>query len=172
VRQRAREFLLREPVLFVLVGGSVARWKSTGETAERLLASGIRVAEGFSVNVSNRQTTQDSHAWGLELSDLVGNRGFVIDTSRNGIGPPPDDPNRDDEWCNPAHQALGAPPTTNTGLERAAALLWIKRPGESDGHCGGESTYEFSPTQARALIVNEPGWVPPHLRALAQEAAF
>ena len=33
-----------------------------------------------------------------------------------------------------------------------AALLWIKAPGESDGECGGEQTYLFSPTQARNLI--------------------
>jgi endoglucanase len=28
-----------------------------------------------------------------------------------------------------------------------AALLWIKLPGESDGICGGETTFMFSPTQ-------------------------
>jgi hypothetical protein len=27
-------------------------------------------------------------------------------------------------------------------------------PGESDGLCGGENTYQFSPTQARNLIEN------------------
>ena len=37
-----------------------------------------------------------------------------------------------------------------------AALLWIKLPGESDGICRGESTYLFSPTQARRLTVNSP----------------
>ena len=37
-----------------------------------------------------------------------------------------------------------------------AALLWIKLPGESDGICGGETTYLFSPTQARRLTVNSP----------------
>jgi endoglucanase len=82
---------------FVYIDAGHPRWRSTGETAERLLASGIRAAEGFSINVSNRQTTKDSHQWGRELSDLVGNREFVIDTSRNGLGPPPDDPQRDDE---------------------------------------------------------------------------
>jgi cellulase/cellobiase CelA1 len=37
-----------------------------------------------------------------------------------------------------------------------AALLWIKLPGESDGTCGGETGYLFSPTQARRLTVNSP----------------
>ena len=128
-----------------------ARWRSTGEMATRLLQSGIAHAEGFAVNVANRQTTNDSYRWGLELSDLTGDRDFVIDTSRNGTGPPPDDPKRDDEWCNPARQALGAAPQT-THQPHLAALLWIKAPGESDGMCGGEQTYLFSPTQARNLI--------------------
>jgi endoglucanase len=48
------------------------------------------------------------------------------------------------------------------------ALLWIKPPGESDGLCGGEHTYFFSPTQARRLIADSP-WVPPSYRRLALE---
>src|SRR4029453_6052667 len=70
--------------------------------------------------------------------------------------PPPDEPGRDDEWCNPRRQALGQAPTTSTTLPGLAALLWIKLPGESDGICGGETTYLFSPTQARRLISNSP----------------
>ncbi len=128
-----------------------ARWRSTGEMATRLLESGIAHAEGFAVNVANRQTTNDSYRWGLELSDLTGDRDFVIDTSRNGTGPPPNDPKRDDEWCNPARQALGAVPQASH-RPHLAALLWIKAPGESDGECGGEKTYLFSPVQARNLI--------------------
>ena len=50
----------------------------------------------------------------------------------------------------PAHQALGSPATTRTGMRGVDALLWIKRPGESDGKCGGEATYFFSPTRLAA----------------------
>ena len=152
---------------YVYIDAGHSHWKGSGETAERLLASGISRAEGFTVNVSNRQTTEDSYRWARELSDLVGDREFIIDTSRNGKGPPPDDPARDDEWCNPQKQALGQRPTTATDLPGLAALLWIKRPGESDGECGGETTYLFAPRQARNLIVNA-GWVSPAIR---QEAA-
>jgi len=67
---------------YVYVDAGHSRWRSTGETAERLIASGINRAEGFSVNVSNRQSTAEAQQWGLELSDLVGGRQFVIDTSR------------------------------------------------------------------------------------------
>jgi endoglucanase len=145
-------------------------WKSTGETAERLLAAGIADAEGFAVNVSNRQTTAASIAWGRELSDLVGKRPFVVDVSRNGIGPPANGPGGAAQWCNPTHQALGAPPTTHTGTPGVDALLWIKRPGESDGKCGGEVSYFFSPRQARELIVNSPH-VAPAVRRSAESSA-
>jgi len=154
---------------YVYLDAGHSHWKSSGEMAERLLASGINSAEGFSVNVSNRQTTKDAHRWGRELADLVGNREFLIDTSRNGLGPPPDDPARDDEWCNPARQALGQRPTTTPNLPGVAALLWIKRPGESDGECGGETTYLFTPRQARNLIVNAP-WVAAETRQAAATA--
>jgi endoglucanase len=151
---------------YVYVDAGHARWRSSGEMAERLLRAGIQYAQGFSVNVANRQTTRDSQRWGQELSDLVGNREFVIDTSRNGLGPPPNDPSRDDEWCNPEPQALGQPPTTRTTVRGLGALLWIKPPGESDGICGGERGYTFSPKQAGNLIANSP-WVSPAFRRLA-----
>jgi endoglucanase len=154
---------------YVYLDAGHSRWRSTGEMAIRLLQSGIADAEGFAVNISNRQTTQDSYRWGLELSDLIGGREFIIDTSRNGVGPPPDDPNRDDEWCNPRHQALGTPPQTHTEQARLAALLWIKAPGESDGECGGEHTYLFSPTQARNLIIGT-NRLPDQAREAAQSA--
>jgi endoglucanase len=150
----------------VYIDAGHAAWKSTGDTAERLLEAGIGDAEGFAVNVSNRQTTAASVAWGRELSDLVGHRPFVVDVSRNGVGPPPKRKGSDEEWCNPAHQALGPPPTTRTGLAGVDALLWIKRPGESDGKCGGERSYFFSARQAQLLIEHSP-----RVTAAARQAA-
>jgi len=149
---------------YVYLDAGHSRWRTTGNTAERLLAAGIKHANGFSINVANRQRTEESMAWGMELSNLVGDREFVIDTSRNGIGPPPDD-----GWCNPEHQALGNRPTGLALPSRAAALLWIKRPGESDGPCGGESGFDFSPAQAGRLIANAE-WVPTDTRQVARLA--
>ena len=66
---------------------------------------------------------------------------FVIDTSRNGLGPwtPPadkyssgDDPQT---WCNPPGRGVGDRPTANTGVPLIDAYLWVKVPGESDGSC-------------------------------------
>ena len=52
-----------------------------------------------------------------------------------------------------------------------AALLWIKLPGESDGICGGEKDYLFSPRQARRLTANSP-FVPIAARRLAEAAGL
>ena len=63
---------------------------------------------------------------------------FVIDTSRNGVGPwnPPAHPAGDaQDWCNPPNRGLGYRPTANTGQPLVDAYLWIKIPGESDGQC-------------------------------------
>ena len=61
---------------------------------------------------------------------------FVIDTSRNGVGPwaPPAYPDPQD-WCNPPDRGLGLQPTADTGIPLVDAYLWVKIPGESDGEC-------------------------------------
>jgi len=63
---------------------------------------------------------------------------FVIDTSRNGVGPwqPPAGVYPDaQDWCNPPDRGLGLRPTANTGNPLVDAYLWVKIPGESDGEC-------------------------------------
>jgi endoglucanase len=63
---------------------------------------------------------------------------FVIDTSRNGVGPwqPPaggyPDPQ---DWCNPPDRGLGYRPTADLSQPLIDAYLWVKIPGESDGQC-------------------------------------
>jgi endoglucanase len=57
---------------YVYLDAGHARWRSTGEMSERLLRAGIQYAQGFAVNVANRQTTRQSYRWGRELSDLLG----------------------------------------------------------------------------------------------------
>ncbi|MFF3890752.1 glycoside hydrolase family 6 protein [Streptomyces sp. NPDC001914] len=103
--------------------------------AERLVAplerAGIAHADGFALNVSNFQTDKVSREYGVRLSGRLGGKHFVVDTSRNGNGP------LEGVWCNPPGRALGTPPTTATGEPLLDAYLWVKRPGESDGECGG-----------------------------------
>ncbi|WP_322778987.1 glycoside hydrolase family 6 protein [Frankia sp. Cas4] len=110
-----------------------AGWHDAAEMATRLRAAGVDRARGFALNVSNFDETADERAYGDAVSAAAGGMPhFVIDTSRNGLGPAPGS-----VWCNPPGRALGVGPTADTGDPRADALLWIKVPGESDGTCNG-----------------------------------
>ena len=107
-----------------------SNWVGASDIAQRLQQAGIGQADGFSLNVSNFQTTTSNVSYGRKVSALVGGKHFVIDTSRNGNG-------GSNEWCNPSGVALGEAPTTSTGQALVDAFLWVKRPGESDGTCNG-----------------------------------
>jgi endoglucanase len=124
-----------------------ARWISASEMARRLTSANIAQADGFSLNVSNFIWNSETVNYGSSLSALVGGKHFVIDTSRNGQGP-----TATNEWCNPSGRGLGVSPTTTSGNQLVDALLWIKRPGESDGTCnGGPSAGAWWPAYALGL---------------------
>jgi endoglucanase len=139
-RQAERIALLADAVSVLAAGGALvyldaghARWQSAATMAQRLSAAGVMGAAGFALNVSNYIGSSESVAYGRAIRDLLGGRpGFLVDTSRNGLGPDPSG-----EWCNASGRALGTAPTTDPGLEGVDALLYLKRPGESDGSCNG-----------------------------------
>jgi endoglucanase len=115
-------------------------WMPPQQMAGLLKQAGIEQVDGFSLNVSNYKATETEIKYGKEISKLVGNKPFVIDTSRNGNGPPTAEcKNQDNEtcWCNPPGRALGSPPTAQTADPLVHAYLWLKKPGESDGECNG-----------------------------------
>jgi endoglucanase len=116
-----------------------AGWGHPDQIFQPLQRAGIDQADGFSVNVSNFYSTQDSIAYGKQLSAKTGGKHFVIDTSRNGNGPYTAG-KADENWCNPPGRALGEAPTTQTDDPLVDAYLWVKRPGESDGTCRGGPT--------------------------------
>ena len=130
-----------------------SRWQSAATIAARLNAAGIANANGFSLNVSNFQYTAEQITYGDAVSSLVGDKHYVIDTSRNGLGPA-----SDNQWCNPAGRAIGERPTVATGAERADAFLWVKIAGDSDGSCNG------NPAAGT--------WMPEYALGLAQRAAY
>jgi endoglucanase len=131
----------------VYVDAGHPRWIGASEMSARLSAANIAAADGFSLNVSNFIANAENVAYGEVLSGLVGGKHFVIDTSRNGQGPA-----AGNEWCNPAGRGLGSTPTTATGHPLVDALLWVKRPGESDGSCsGGPSAGVWWPEYALGL---------------------
>ncbi|MEO5953889.1 MAG: glycoside hydrolase family 6 protein, partial [Chloroflexia bacterium] len=117
----------------VYIDAGHSHWVGAADMASRLKKAGIEKADGFSLNVSNFYLTEDVAKFGEEVSGLVGDKHFVVDTSRNGLGSAAG--NDPEGWCNPSGRALGSAPTTDTGDPLIDAFLWIKRPGESDGTC-------------------------------------
>ncbi len=115
---------------------------------------------------SDTTTTPELNTSGenLRYSTTVGATHFVIDTSRNGLGPwqypatyPSDAVAQD--WCNPPGRGLGLPPTAHTGVPLLDAYLWIKVPGESDGSCNRGTGTSVDPEWA--AITGNPGFVDP-----------
>ncbi|MCZ2830167.1 glycoside hydrolase family 6 protein [Modestobacter sp. VKM Ac-2986] len=143
---RAVEILGRQPEVRTYLDAGNPGWVTDLPVlAAALRSSGVDAAAGFALNVSNFQTTEDSVRFGTQLSRQLEQDApagtppahFVVDTSRNGAGPPPSDGGADTAWCNPAGRRLGEAPTTDVDRERVDALLWVKQPGDSDGTCAG-----------------------------------
>ena len=129
--------------------------RDPGGLVEPLNRAGIKQADGFALNVSNYQTTKSNTEYGKQVSRMVGNKPFVIDTSRNGNGPIKGAEGDEEAWCNPSGRAIGEAPTVKTGEKLVDAYLWIKRPGESDGECkGGPKAGEWWPKYALDLVRN------------------
>jgi len=134
-----RTAMLRDAVLtlrsssaaVVYLDAGNSGWITSDVMAARLRAAGVQNAHGFSTNVSSFHWTTDEMAYARRVSTALGGAHFVIDTSRNGLGPL----GGAMDWCNPSGRALGARPTTTTGTS-ADAYLWVKAVGESDGECG------------------------------------
>ena len=117
--------------VYVYVDAGHAFWVAPTEMADRLQRVNVAAARGFALNTSNYITTSDSRRYGDRLAGLLGGKGYVIDSSRNGQGQHPAY-----QWCNPAGRGLGRVPTVHfSGYFDAE--LWIKTPGESDGYCNG-----------------------------------
>lgn len=149
---------------YVYLDAGNSGWvQDTAKTAQLLQEAGLDKATGFSVNVSNFQTTADSIAYGNRLSSRVGGKHFVLDTSRNGNGPYANKAHPDYDWCNPPGRALGHYPTTDTGVATVDAYLFIKNVGESDGadpdpgKCfGGPAAGSWWPEYALGLVQRWP----------------
>jgi endoglucanase len=114
----------------VYVDGGHANWHPAATIAARLIEAGVAGAAGFALNVSNYVATDISVAYGNAVRAVLGAGGFVVDTSRNGLG-------SNGTWCNAPGRGLGRPATGDTGLANVHAYLYVKRPGESDGTCNG-----------------------------------
>jgi endoglucanase len=159
--RRARLGLLRRAVRLlesrsaasVYIDAGHSGWNPVGVTVRRLRRAGIRRARGFALNVSNFRFTETELDYGHRIGATLDDKNFVIDTSRNGLGPAPDG-----AWCNPPDRGLGPPATAATADPLADAYLWIKPPGESDGTCnGGPRAGAWWPEYALGLAQRAPG---------------
>jgi endoglucanase len=94
------------PGAAVYIDAGHSAWVPAAVMAPRLKAAGIDLADGFSLNVANYQATPDLLKYGHALSALLGGKLFIIDTGRNGNGPPPGVSGDDERaWCNPDGRA-------------------------------------------------------------------
>jgi endoglucanase len=113
------------------------------------------------------------------LGTAVPTTHFVIDTSRNGLGPwrPTVSYPDPQDWCNPPGRGLGIRPTAATGDPLIDAYLWVKVPGESDGSCnrgiaGSTVDPEWAAITGDPTFVDPPAgaWFPQQALQLAQNA--
>lgn len=138
--------------VWVYLDAGHSNWQSADVMADRVAQAGIAYARGISVNVSNYQGTNAVGAWGRKVTAGLAQRGargktVLIDTSRNGAGPAPDN-----QWCNPPSARLGMA-TRVINANGVDFVAWVKRPGESDGTCnGGPPAGQWWPTGARRLM--------------------
>ncbi|MEV6180298.1 glycoside hydrolase family 6 protein [Streptomyces sp. NPDC052015] len=126
--------------------------------------SGVSMARGVSVNVSNFDDTAVSDDYAQRLTarlatDFGLSVGWVVDTSRNGNGAyvvPGSPASGHVGFCNPPRRKLGV--TSRAGSPGGADYqLWIKNPGDSDGDsaqcpAGSPAAGRFSPELAEALV--------------------
>jgi endoglucanase len=164
---QAVDILDRQPGTRVYVDAGNASWvEDLPALADALRRSGVDRADGFALNVSNYETTEASADYGQRLSreleagapEGTPTPHFVVDTSRNGAGPPEDTPEGEGRWCNPPGREVGDAPTTSPDLDRVDALLWVKQPGDSDGTCaGGPPAGQWWPEMALELVDGDEG---------------
>lgn len=115
-----------------------AAWRQPADMTDILNVAGVAKADGFAINVGNFRSTPECIDYGEDISARLGGKPYVIDTGRNGLGPPDDDC-----ICNPPGRGLGFNPQWDpdrASYPRLDAYLWVKRPGESDGNeegCNG-----------------------------------
>jgi endoglucanase len=130
--------LKAQPNVTVYLDAGNPGWiKPASRLARPLRAAGVSIANGFALNVANFYSTKTVIHYGLKLSRALGGKHFVIDTGRNGNGPPSSASSASEgpTWCNPTGRALGQDPTANPANPFVDAYLWIKPPGYSDGAC-------------------------------------
>jgi endoglucanase len=131
--------LKARPNAHVYIDAGNSGWQTEDTMIYRLKKAGIERADGFALNTASFNRTSDEIGYGTRISQGVGGKHFIIDTSRNGLGPYTGGTHDGGcpEWLNPPGRALGERPTANTGNSLVDAFYWLKQPGDSDADCDG-----------------------------------
>ena len=128
--------LLRDALAVLKAAGATAyldaghsSWVAPHVMVTRLRSAGVTSARGVSLNVAGWGSTTAQVRYAHALAARLPGLHALVDTSRNGRG------GVAGQWCNVPGQALGTRP--RLAADRVVdALVWVKRPGESDGSCG------------------------------------
>lgn len=118
-------------------------------------------------------TTGIDSRWASMLGATQPSTHFVVDTSRDGLGPWQPTVAYPDaqDWCNPPGRGLGPRPTADTGSALADAFLWVKVPGESDGSCNRGISGSTTDPEWDGMVDPPAGvWFPAQALQLAQLA--
>ena len=142
----------RNPNAAVYIDGGDNNRNRVDEIVPILQAANVAAANGFFLNSTVFQYTSAELAYGAKVGTALGGKHFVVDTSRNGLGP------GKESWCNAKDRALGVSPTTNTGEPLADALIWIKPVWQSDGECehgepgAGQNYFDYAVNLVRRSL--------------------
>lgn len=160
------------PNATVYIDAGASDWQGVPTMARKLRFVGVRKVRGFMLNATHQDTTAHNLSYGLKLSRALGGKHFIINTSHNGNGPlykKQDAVGRGTVWCNPPNAAAGTRPTTKTPHPKVDALLWVERPGFSNGACNGGPARVGAWWMKRALqMVRRARWYRQALREKAE----
>jgi endoglucanase len=140
------DVLSQLPNATIYLEAGASDWEPAERVAKKLRIIGVHQVRGFMLNVTHHDWTSANISYGLEISRLVGDKPFVVNTAHNGRGPlhyrrwinrSRGKWRRINVWCHPGLRGLGPPPTTLTAHPKVDAYLYINRPGYSGGSCNG-----------------------------------
>lgn len=157
IHQAVDHLRQQKDVIAIYLDAGNPEWISDPQRlVDPLKRAGIDDVRGVSVNVSSFVSSDKVTPWAQRLTaSLGGNKGVIIDTSRNGNGAPDPSVTGTARWCNPSGRAIGHAPTTQSGVKNIDAYFWGKNIGESDGDCfGNPPAGTFIPAMAVELVKN------------------
>jgi endoglucanase len=154
-------------------GGPATSWAGTGMSPYQVWSN-----QAYSGNADDLtwNTVGIDSRWASMLGTTVPTTHFVIDSSRNGLGPWNPvaagyaDKATGQDWCNPPARGVGMRPSARTGVALLDAYLWIKVPGESDGQCTRGTAGPGDPARGGITDPAAGAWFPQMSLELVQNA--